>query len=157
MPLPLALGIASLFLTGVSVLSQIQASGDAKDIAEEQKAQSRADRALAEMRNRRSKVEELRKSRIARAQIINQAEQTGTGISSGVAGGTSAIQSQTASNVGFLNAVNTTSQKIFESNQRATDLTSSMNQKMAFASITGTLGQTFSPGIKEVFKSKSTT
>ncbi len=154
MPISLAagLGIASLFLTGISVVNQLQASKLAGQQADEQKKIQSADRRLAEIRNRRSKVEELRKGRIARAQILNSAEVGGTSKSSGSLGGASAVQSQTGSNIGFLNKVESTSKEIFSRNQNLTDIQSSINQKQAFASITGTLGQTFNPGVKEIFK-----
>lgn len=146
------LGIASLFFTGLSVIQQISASSDAKRIAAEQKKQGQAERALAEMRSRRSKVEELRKGRIARARIISEAEGAGVSKSSGALGGAGAVQAQTAANIGFLGATERTSQQLFESQQRISDISGSQSQKLAFASITGTLGTTFSPGLKKVFK-----
>ena len=147
-----ALGLASLFFTAVSVVSQLSAGRDSKRIAEGQKKTNQAERALAEIRNRRAKVEELRKGRIERARIISAGEASGASKSSGVLGGAGSVQAQTASNIGFLTTVNETSKKIFESRARISDISGSQGQKLAFASITGTLGQTFSPGLKEVFK-----
>ena len=149
------LGIASLFLTGISIASNVKASNQAREDAREQKKIQQADRRLAELRNRRQKVEELRKGRIARATILSSAETSGGAGSSGALGGAAAVQSQTGSNIGFLSAVNETSKTIFASNQRRSDLGASISQHQAFASITGTLGQTFSPGVKELFKSNT--
>ncbi len=149
----IGLGIASLFFTAVGVAQQISAGKDASAAADEQKKIQSADRRLAELRSRKSKVEALRKGRIARATIINSAEQSGGAYSSGALGGASAVTAQTGANVGFLTATNETAKTIFKSNQNLTSLNSSINQKQAFASITGTLSQTFSPGIKPLIKS----
>lgn len=146
------LGIASLFFTGINVMQQISASRDAKRIGEEQKKQGQAERALGEMRSRRAKVEELRKGRIARARIISAAEGAGVAKSSGALGGAGAVQAQTAANIGFLGATERTSQRLFESQQRISDISGQQSQKLAFASITGTLGQTFRPATKGLFK-----
>ena len=146
------LGIASLFFTGLSVVQQIGASKDAKRIAAEQKKQGQAERALGEMRSRKAKVEELRKGRIARAQIVSAAETSGVAGSSAAVGGAGAVQTQTAAGIGFLGAVEETSKKLFESQQRISDISRQQSQKLAFASITGTLGQTFRPAVKGLFK-----
>ena len=148
----LALGIASLFFTGVSIAQQVKASQQAKELAEEQKKEQSASRRLAEIRNRRQRVEELRKERIARATLINAGYQTGVGKSSGVLGGSAAIRSQAASNIGFLNQTEETAQTIYASKGRQSDIYGSQQQNLAFASITGTLGQTFSPALKPMFK-----
>lgn len=147
-----ALAFASLFFTAIGIQQQVSASKDARRIADEQKKQGQAERALAEMRNRRAKVEEIRKGRIARASIVSSAETSGAGKSSGALGGASAVTSQTASNIGFLGAVNQTSQSIFESNQRISNISASQSKKLGRASIAGTLGTTFSPALTSLFK-----
>jgi hypothetical protein len=148
----IALGIASLFFSAVSVVQQFQAAGRAEDAAEEQKKQNEAQRRLAEIRNRRQKIEEIRQQRIAAATIRSSAEATGTSKSSGVQGGIFATQSQAASNIGFLNQVEQTSQAIYSSRSRESDIRSDIAQKQAFASISGTLGQTFRPALLPMFK-----
>jgi hypothetical protein len=145
------LGLASLLFTGVSIAQTHSAAKESQQIAEEQKKQGRAERALAEIRSRRSKMEILRRGRIARAQIISAAETSGAGKSSGALGGAAAVGSQTASAAGFLNVTEAVSQGIFASNQRITDLASSQADKLGRASIAGTIGSVLQPAQKGLF------
>lgn len=83
-----ALG-ASLIASGAATERQAAAT------QEEQKA-ARARQAISDIQARRARVQAIRKARIARAGIVAAGEATGTGASTGVAGGTGSVQSQLA-------------------------------------------------------------
>ena len=100
MPIPLIVPIAMMAIsaigTGVGIAQQSKA-------AEAQKEAAKQENNLASLENRKARIKAVREARIARAQTIAQGEAAGALNSSGVAGGTSSIQSQLGSNIGFAN------------------------------------------------------
>ena len=156
MAVMLPLALVSLFFTGVSMHQQYKAGQRARDLAEEQKKEQQASRRLAEIRNRRARIEEMRKERIMRASIQSQSFASNTEGSSGSLGGQAAVRSQAVSNMGFLNQVEQTSQTIFDSRMTQTNIGADMSQRQAYAGIAGTIGSVFSPAIVPAFKDMKT-
>jgi len=86
--------IASVAGTAYSVYSGFQAADAREDAAETRNRQ-------IALQNRRRRRSQIRQSRIARAQAVNVAAQTGAQDSSGIRGGLSSLGSQTGSNLGY--------------------------------------------------------
>lgn len=101
------LNIASLGLKAVSFIGQRNAAKEEASLKRESlQAQVRAsnvNQRIAEIRNIREIRDNVRKARIARAQVLNAGAVRGVGTSSSVIGGAGAVQAQLASNIGFLN------------------------------------------------------
>lgn len=131
MPIPLIVPIAMMAIsaigTGVSIAQQSKA-------AEAQKEAAQQENNLASLENRKARIKAVREARIARAQTIAQGEASGALGSSGVAGGTSSIQSQLGSNIGFANQREAFSQNIAGLQNKAI---SAQNKANTF----GTIGQ----------------
>lgn len=97
---------------GVMAYGASQAE-DAEDAAhagrQEQAAQQRtqfaAQQRMADIKNSRERADMARKTRLARAQVLNTGANTNTMGSSGVAGGIASAGSQGASNLGMFNAI----------------------------------------------------
>jgi len=69
----------------------------------------------------RQAIEQVRQAQIARAQVIQQAESTGAGDSSAVAGAVGSIQSQAGSNIAFAQQLFSLSQQANNRLQKASD------------------------------------
>lgn len=110
-----ALAIGGLALaaigTGVQFMGQRKAAKAQEDIAEQQKAQQ-------ELERRRSMRRVMRERRIARAQTLNVAGQTGAGTSSSVQGGLTSLSSQAGFEQGVLTASGAAADNIFSASRR---------------------------------------
>ena len=108
-PVTAAFVITAIVGTGVSVQQSRQAAAASRRA---NAARRRAER----LRASRQRQTQLREARIRRAQIANQEAVSGA-TTSAAAGATSAIQSQVASNVSFLNALDTLGESAFQAQQ----------------------------------------
>lgn len=97
------MGVETIALVGLGLsaagtaFSVYQGNQAAKDQKKAMKAQQRA----SDLKAARERVQAVREARIRRASVVASAGQTGTGMSSGVAGGTGSIQSQLGGNLNF--------------------------------------------------------
>jgi len=98
---PVAIALAGLAVSAVGAIgSYVQGQKAADSAADAEKAKQR----MAEVEAQRERIKQVREARIRRAQVVASSQNTGLGgFSSGVAGATSSIASQTASNIGSIN------------------------------------------------------
>ena len=125
----IAVAAVATAYTGYKSYQETKKAGDAQQRAQE--AQQRR----ATEQNRLKTVKALREERIARARATQQAVNVGVQDSSGLAGTTSSIGSQTSANIGFLNR---DIQNISTYNQAMSQYYQSANQ----ASLWGSIGST---------------
>lgn len=97
--------MAAYAVLAVSIYSKVETAKDQKKSNDEIRVQNRLDQRKTDIRNARERVNVVRKARIARAQVLAAAENTGGGSGSGVVGGVSSIGSQVAGNLGFVNQI----------------------------------------------------
>lgn len=93
----------------------------------EQKEARRKQQRLSEFQANQERRKQIRNAMRARAQVVNQAAQTGTSESSGVAGGTSAISSQAYGNIFSINTQRAYGRGISDAMQRSADYMSTAN------------------------------
>ena len=87
----------------------------------ESRRQSRIAEKRARLENRRQRLAQLRESQIAKAQIVAAGAQAGALGTSAVQGGVASLETQTASNLSFINQIESLQQNIALSQQRASD------------------------------------
>lgn len=134
------IGIASLAVGAVSTVVQAEAASDA---AKERKEAREVD--SAQFRNRQQ--EEIRKSvreeRIRRAQILNQAENTGTSASSGAIGSTGALSTNLRSGAAFAQSNIKAHESVNRHLQNAADIETDAATFGAFANLFSSALNTF--------------
>lgn len=93
--------VTTIVLAGIAVAGAAYSGYSSYKQAKAQKKASKVEQKMANEQAARSRREEIRRARIARAQSINYGEQVGAGGSSGLLGGIGGIGSQMGSNVGY--------------------------------------------------------
>lgn len=142
--MPWAAGLAlSLIGTGLSYMQQRKAQSAQEEAATQQNN-------LADLENRRARVQAVREARIKRQQMIAAAGATGSLGSSGLSGGTSSLASQLGSNVGFANQRQAISTNVTNLENKATR---AQNQAGIYSSISNIGNTIFSDlgGYKNIF------
>lgn len=130
--MPWAAGLAvSLIGTGLSYMQQRKAQKAQEEAAQQQNN-------LADLENRKARIQAVREARIKRQQMIAAAGATGSMESSGLAGGTSSLASQLGSNVGFANQRQAISTNVMNLTNKATK---AENQAGIYSAI-GDIGDT---------------
>lgn len=132
---PVTIGLASLALTAVSTISQMDAQDDARSaqqaaneqqrIAQQEQKAAQSAQAAAERR------QQIREERIKRARIMQSSENTGVTASSGAAGAAGSLSTQLASNLGFNIGQRQAGENISTANQNAADFLSSANNSIS--------------------------
>jgi len=135
MPIPLIIPIAMMAISAIAAGASIRQQSKA---AEAQKEAAQQENNLASLENRKARIKAVREARMARAQTIAQGEASGALGSSGIAGGTSSIQSQLGSNIGFANQREAFSQNITGLQNKAITASNRANTFGAISKITGT-------------------
>lgn len=138
-----ALLVVAIAGTAVSVSESKKSRAASKKAGEKEEAAQKA--ADAEMRRQR-----LREERVKRAQILQSAEGTGVGVSSGVEGATSSLGVQTGSAIAFQTGQQEAAVAIGNDRQDAAD--SLFNSQVA-GQVAGaaTQGLTQTKGFKSLF------
>ena len=109
-------------IIGVATLGlSLQQSRQAR---KQTKKANRLDERRAKLQATRSAVESIRKSQVARAQIVQAGENQGVGGSSAVSGGVASIASSTAGNIGFADQLFKLQQSSSRLRQSAADFSS---------------------------------
>lgn len=127
--MPAAIAVAALVVASFAAYQQYEAAGDQADAAKKQgealerqgtaqKDQFDLESKRADIQNARQARAAIRQGRIARASVINAGANTGTLMSSGVAGGAGSVQSQTAGNLSFFNETGGINQQIIGTQRR---------------------------------------
>lgn len=107
-----------------AVVAVVAAAGSAQQQRQAAKKQEKARKGQqrqAEFRAARAKRKEVRQARVLRADILNQAVQTGTGTTSSVAGGVAGVQTRAASNIANVGFETSLSGNISSNLQKAAD------------------------------------
>lgn len=122
----LGLGLASL---AVGTYTQVKSQQQARKAASAQKnAQKQQEASIAEqqatqaMQRDQERRQQVRENRIKVAQMLQSSENTGTGYSSGEAGGVSSLNSQMNTNLGFISGAAMHTDAASSYNQKASDL-----------------------------------
>lgn len=141
--IPYVLAAIAAAGTAVSVKQSKASAAASKKAGEKEEAAQRS--ADAEMRRQR-----FREERVKRAQIIQAAEGTGTGVSSGVTGATDSLSVQTGSAIAFQTGQAAAAVAIGEDRQDAAD---SMFNSQVAGQVAGvaTQGLTQTKGFKSIF------
>lgn len=129
---------ALLAVAAGSAVMSYEAQQDAADAAEQQataqKESLSAQQKMADVEAQRQRIQQVRESRIRRAQILASSGNTGLGVgTSGVSGSISSVGSQAASNIGMINQTQTFAAEASAANQRAADAASRGAQAQATA------------------------
>lgn len=120
---------SALAVSAGSAVMSYESQQDAADAAEQQataqKESLRAQQKMADVEAQRQRIQQVRESRIRRAQILASSGNTGLGVgTSGVSGSVSSVGSQAASNIGMINQTQTFAAEASAANQRAADAAS---------------------------------
>ena len=99
-------------LTGLSVIRGEQSR-------KEQKRATRAQQRIQERRNQRQRIQQVRESVIASAQIQQAGATQGIPQASAVKGGVAGVQTQAATNISFINQIESLQQNIQRNLERA--------------------------------------
>lgn len=127
--MPVVLAVVAVAATAYSISEQRQA-------AKEQKKANEAQNRITERRNSKERLDAIRKARVQAAEATNIGAIGGFSTdSSGAAGVTGSIVSQTEANKNFLAQNSQDSAAAFKASQRAIDFTTSANTASGVASL----------------------
>ena len=124
-----AASVISVIAGGSAIASAVEARKGRKDQARARKIQEKRGRLQAG----RQAVDQVRQAQIARANVTQQAESTGVGDSSAVAGAKGSIQSQAGSNISFAQTLFNLSQ---QANRRLESANKHFSTSQTFGQIT---------------------
>jgi len=117
-----------------------------REIAKARKFSEQAKARQANVESQRARVAVAREARIKRAQLLASSGAEGKG-SSGIAGASGSIQSQAASNIGFINETEYFSKMSTQANQRIADATQAIGESQArtkqFDAVAGVANKAF--------------
>lgn len=152
-------GLTAIVLGGIAAASAVKSVVDQRKAAKQQdRANKQAQRQEA-YRSQRDRLQAVRQQRIANASAINQGAVSGLQGSSMIAGGISAFNSQTASNMQFTNQMDAMTMQRMQTLASADKL---LNRANMFGQISSLAGQGFTQSggiqaVKGMFKPKGET
>ena len=133
-----AIGTLLKVVVAAAAVSGAVSAGKAR---REQKRSNALARKSQKLKSKKGAIEQVRQAQIARADVLQQGENTGVGGSSLVSGSTGSIQSQAGGNIGFANTIFGLQNSIQRLRQSANSL---QGVSSGFRAI-GTLASNFTP------------
>ena len=119
-------------VTAILTVASIQQSRQSR---KESKKASRIQSRISKREAQRQRMSQLREAQMARAQVIAQGAQTGTLEASGLQGGVASIGTQSASNISFINQIESLQAQIARSQQKAANFAGNVQTISAFANL----------------------